>query len=103
MSTDTDTPEPNRRRLARQRRHAAADLRRGILTTSTLGHPAYVTNLTGQAGTCPYEIVEQIGADGMAMVYRAYQPSMGRYVAIKVIAPQLVQDAQFRNHFQANS
>ena len=35
-----------------------------------------------------YEIVEQIGEGGMATVYRAYQPSVDRYVAVKVILGQ---------------
>ncbi len=33
----------------------------------------------------PYEIIDELGAGGMATVYRARQESMGRYVAIKVI------------------
>ncbi|MFP4322803.1 MAG: serine/threonine protein kinase [Anaerolineales bacterium] len=33
----------------------------------------------------PYEIIDEIGAGGMATVFRARQESMGRYVAIKVI------------------
>ncbi len=32
-----------------------------------------------------YEIIEEIGKGGMATVYRAYQPSIERDVAIKVI------------------
>ena len=47
-----------------------------------------------------YEIVEQIGAGGMATAYRAYQPSVQRYVAIKVMAPRLAQDKQFLSRFQ---
>ncbi len=33
----------------------------------------------------PYELIEIVGRGGMATVYRAYQASMDRYVAIKVI------------------
>ncbi len=48
----------------------------------------------------PYQIVEQIGAGGMGTVYKAYQPSMDRYVAIKVLPDQLARDAQFIKRFQ---
>ncbi len=32
-----------------------------------------------------YRITEQIGMGGMATVYKAYDPSMDRYVALKVL------------------
>jgi serine/threonine protein kinase len=35
----------------------------------------------------PYRILETIGVGGIAEVYKAYQPAMDRYVAIKVIRP----------------
>ncbi len=41
----------------------------------------------------PYEITEEIGKGGMATVYRAYQPSMDRHVAVKVIRASLLGDA----------
>ena len=34
-----------------------------------------------------YEIVEKIGAGGMATVYKAYQASINRHVAIKILHP----------------
>ena len=40
----------------------------------------------------PYRILEQIGVGGMATVYKAYQPSMDRDVAIKVLPHYLSQD-----------
>lgn len=40
-----------------------------------------------------YEIVEEIGRGGMATVYRAYQPSMERFVAVKVIHMAIASDS----------
>ncbi|HET9326108.1 MAG TPA: protein kinase [Candidatus Eisenbacteria bacterium] len=48
----------------------------------------------------PYTITEEIGAGGMATVYRAYQPSMDRHVAIKVIRTSILQDPTLRERFQ---
>ncbi|HEB64513.1 MAG TPA: serine/threonine protein kinase, partial [Chloroflexi bacterium] len=47
-----------------------------------------------------YRIVEQIGLGGMATVYKAYDPVMDRYVAIKVLPQQFSDDPQFRQRFQ---
>jgi len=52
----------------------------------------------GQLG--PYRIVEQIGVGGMATVYKAYQPAMDRYVAVKVISPHFAQDETFLRRFR---
>ena len=48
----------------------------------------------------PYRILEQIGVGGMATVYKAYQPSMDRDVAIKILPHYLSQDAEFAKRFQ---
>jgi serine/threonine protein kinase/tetratricopeptide (TPR) repeat protein len=48
----------------------------------------------------PYEITEQIGRGGMATVYRAYQPSMDRHVALKVISASMLEDTVGRDRFQ---
>jgi serine/threonine protein kinase len=47
-----------------------------------------------------YRILEQIGAGGMATIYKAYQPGMDRDVAIKILPPYLAQDEQFIQRFQ---
>jgi serine/threonine protein kinase/tetratricopeptide (TPR) repeat protein len=39
-----------------------------------------------------YKIVEEIGRGGMAVVYRAHQPSVDRFVAIKVIEKDIAAD-----------
>ena len=47
-----------------------------------------------------YEIIEELGQGGMATVYRAYQPHMERYVAVKVIRRAIVDEATTRERFQ---
>ncbi len=47
-----------------------------------------------------YEITEEIGSGGMATVYRAYQPSMDRHVAVKVIRSSILHDPALRERFQ---
>ena len=46
-----------------------------------------------------YRIIEQIGAGGMAAVFKAYQPSLERYVAIKVLPPLKAQQPGFSERF----
>jgi serine/threonine protein kinase len=48
----------------------------------------------------PYQIISQIGKGGMATVYKAYQPSMDRNVAIKVLPSQLAESKEFAGRFQ---
>ncbi len=48
----------------------------------------------------PYEIVEEIGKGGMATVYRAYQPNLDRYVAIKIIHRAIALEAASLERFQ---
>jgi len=48
-------------------------------------------------------IEEQIGAGGMAVVFRARDEVLGRLAAIKVIAPSLASDEEFRARFLRES
>ena len=50
-----------------------------------------------------YELREQVGGGDFGVVYRAYQPSVGREVAIKVIRPELVNQAPFVRGFEAEA
>jgi Tol biopolymer transport system component len=47
----------------------------------------------------PYRIVEQIGRGGMATVYKAYEPALDRYVAIKVLPQYFAHDPSFSARF----
>lgn len=47
-----------------------------------------------------YEIRKLIGKGGMSSVYLAYQPSMDRMVAIKLLPPEFLHDSTFLTRFQ---
>ncbi len=46
-----------------------------------------------------FRVVERIGAGGMATVFKAYQPTLDRYVAIKVLPPHHARDQVFVKRF----
>jgi hypothetical protein len=46
-----------------------------------------------------YQIEQELGRGGMAIVYRARDINLGRTVALKILAPQLASDDSFRQRF----
>ena len=50
-----------------------------------------------------YEIIEKIGEGGMAVVYKAKDRLLNRYVAIKILRPEFVKDEQFVENFRKES
>ncbi len=56
-------------------------------------------DLSGQS-LGPYKLLNRVGMGGMASVYRAYQPSMDRYVAVKVLPREFAQDPAFVGRFE---
>jgi serine/threonine protein kinase len=50
-----------------------------------------------------YHLVERLGQGGMADVYKAYQPGLARYVALKVIHSHLADDEEFIERFESEA
>jgi serine/threonine-protein kinase len=47
-----------------------------------------------------YQVIARLGRGGMADVYKGFQPSLDRYVAIKVLHSSMVEEAEFVTRFQ---
>jgi serine/threonine protein kinase len=56
--------------------------------------------LAAGASLGPYRIIEPLGRGGMASVYKAYEPALDRYVAVKVLPPEFLHDPTFAERFR---
>ena len=59
--------------------------------------------LTGKMIANRYEIIEEVGKGGMAVVYKAKCLVLNRYVAIKVLRPEFREDTDFIARFKAEA
>lgn len=50
-----------------------------------------------------YELIEKIGEGGMAVVYKAKDRLLNRYVAIKILRPEFAKDEKFLENFKKES
>jgi serine/threonine protein kinase len=60
-----------------------------------MGNEALIGKTIGR-----YQITEHLGRGGMAEVYKAYQPSLDRYVAIKLMHGFLADEKEFLTRFE---
>ena len=62
-----------------------------------------IWGLTPGALVAGYRVEARIGAGGMAVVFRARDVGLGRTVALKILAPALAGDQEFRERFVRES
>ncbi|MCK6551263.1 protein kinase [Myxococcota bacterium] len=61
--------------------------------------PAVMPPVTNERRIGPYRVLEELGSGGMAVVYKAVQPSLDRIVAIKELRAEFVHDRQVAARF----
>lgn len=69
-------------------------------STAELGVEIVAPKLSPGAMIGPYELLDQIGGGGMGRVFRAFEASVGRTVALKLLSPNQAADPQTLARFQ---
>jgi serine/threonine protein kinase len=83
---------------------ALVDLERRILAGDrSLDHERAVPSQTTRLAVRGYEVREPIGDGNLGATYRAYQPAVGREVAITVLGPDVANDPAFIRRFDAEA
>ena len=59
--------------------------------------------MTGKLIGNRYEIIEEVGKGGMAVVYKAKCLVLNRYVALKVLRPEFREDTDFIHRFKVEA
>lgn len=78
-----------------------------VLDDPSLRATSAARSLTGRAepglSVRGYELRDKLGESATGLVYAAFQPAVGREVAIKVIRPEFANDPEFIRRFEADA
>lgn len=89
--------------LARVIENTATSLRESpTATMEPSDQPLISVNFRALAGQTwgQYELREMIGMGGMGAVYRAYQPNLQRFVALKLLPPSIASESSHAERFR---
>jgi DNA-binding SARP family transcriptional activator/ABC-type glycerol-3-phosphate transport system substrate-binding protein len=80
------------------------DLERRVATDDgTLVRPSTTPGARSRLAVRGYEVRGPLGEGSLGLAYRAYQPAVGREVAIKLVRPELANDPSFIRRFEAEA